>query len=125
MDDFTRLGDFLLSAGQLDVTFFVPPGVIGSYPNLLSSCCRALQITGADEPLLASLLRSLERFDRAEEPVELDFIASISFERPREPVLDVLDTILPLCSFKLSPLGTVVPHLGDEFASVEGFILVR
>ena len=123
--DGARLDGFPLSAGQLDVTFFMPPRVIGSSPNLLSSCCRALQITGADEPLLASLLRSLERFDRAEEPVELDFLGSLSFERPREQLVEVLDTILPLCSWKLSPLGTDTRHLGVECASVEGFILLK
>ena len=85
--DRARLGCFLLSAGQLAVLFFMPPGVRGSSPNLRSSSWRSLLITGADFPRLASLLRSLERFDRAEEPVELDFLGSLSFERPREQLV--------------------------------------
>ena len=115
--DLTRLDGFLLSAGQLDRTLSGPSGVTGGSSRLLSTICRELQsaddpIKGADEPLLASLLLSLERFDRVEEPVEPDLLGSPSLGRPRGLLVELLDTIVPPCAGKLPPLGTVARHIG-------------
>ena len=88
MDGLTSLDGFLLSTGQLDQVISGPSGVAGGTSRLLSSICREAQsdgdpITGADEPLLASLLLSLERIDRVEQPVDPDLMGSLSLERPR------------------------------------------
>ena len=87
VDGLTRLDGFLLSAGQLDQVISGPSGVAGGTSRLLSSICRAQSdgdpITGADEPLLASLLLSLEGIDRVEEPVDPDFKGSLTLGRPR------------------------------------------
>ena len=63
---------------------------------MYSSNCWEVQsdgnpITGADEPLLASLLLSLERIDRVEEPVDPDLMGSRTLGRPRGLLVVLLD----------------------------------